>query len=98
MFNCVLVGLLEQSTAQLVLVNTNQGTVRGSKDFVNAYLLTSNRIIGKPFYKFLGIRYAQAPVGPLRFKVIRFLMCNFHLSFSQAVWACNISQVLTLPK
>uniref|UniRef100_A0A1B6CWJ1 Carboxylic ester hydrolase n=1 Tax=Clastoptera arizonana TaxID=38151 RepID=A0A1B6CWJ1_9HEMI len=61
-----LVSLFQCSSA--LLVNTTQGTVQGSKDFVNAYFLTSDPIIAKPFYKFLGIPYAQPPIGALRFK------------------------------
>ena len=38
-----------------VVVKTDKGSVKGSKE--------------EKFFQFLGIRYAKAPTGPLRFKV-----------------------------
>jgi hypothetical protein len=43
-------------------VQIAQGRVRGS---------THESRIGKEYYKYLGIPYAQAPVGSLRFEVSR---------------------------
>ncbi|CAG2054512.1 unnamed protein product [Timema podura] len=49
-----------KNEAETVTVTTSQGILRGS---VN----TSS--IGQQYYSFQGIRYAQPPVGPLRFKI-----------------------------
>lgn len=43
-----------------IVVDTQQGKLRGS---------TGQNYYGGVFYKFLGIPYAKAPVGDLRFKV-----------------------------
>ena len=43
-----------------VIAETEYGVVQGIK---------TNSILNEPYIKFLGIPYAQTPVGELRFKV-----------------------------
>lgn len=43
------------------IVKTNSGTVRG--------LLNYTLLLAEPYYSFRGIRFAEPPVGELRFKV-----------------------------
>lgn len=54
--------LLKES--ELPVINTNLGQIRGR-------VLESR--LGKPFIAFRGIRYAEAPIDDLRFKVF---FCN----------------------
>jgi hypothetical protein len=50
----------QDPTADPLVVTTAQGYLKGS-------ILTSRK--GKSIYSFRGVRYAQPPVGSLRFKV-----------------------------
>lgn len=56
-----------------IIVEVKQGNVKGTK---------GNDYYGGDFYKFMGIPYAKAPVGELRFKVGDILFIYFsHLMF-----------------
>lgn len=55
----------EQNSILDPIVNTEQGRVRGA---------ISKDARGGQFYSFLGIRYAKAPIGDLRFKVDDFCL------------------------
>lgn len=46
---------------ELVIANTEYGKVQGVK---------TKTVLGEDYIKFLGIPYAEKPVGKLRFKVI----------------------------
>nr|CAD7586932.1 unnamed protein product [Timema genevievae] len=54
-------GSVPKKEVETVTVTTSQGILRGS-------INTSS--IGQQYYSFQGIRYAQPPVGPLRFKLL----------------------------
>lgn len=58
-----------------IIVEVQQGKIKGT---------TGNDYYGGDFYKFMGIPYAKAPVGELRFKVsvILFIFCRFVLCFN----------------
>lgn len=53
------------------IVRTKLGTLRG---------VTDRTLFGKRFYSFKGIRYAEPPVGELRFKVLIYCVCFTEIS------------------
>lgn len=55
---------ITQQDEQFPIVKTNLGEIRGR-------ILKSR--LGVPFYAFRAIRYAEAPVGELRFQVLTFV-------------------------
>jgi hypothetical protein len=57
----------QDPTEDLLVVRTTQGYLKGS-------ILTSRK--GKSIYSFRGVRYAQPPVGNLRFKVRSWNACE----------------------
>ena len=70
-FFLVLYVQLDITVCQDVIVNITQGQLRGTPQVTHT---------GLPYYSFLGIPYAQPPVGPLRFKVCYyFMLCSCRL-------------------
>ena len=73
---CATICALVKSQDDKVIVKIDQGTVKGLKVVTD----------GLEYLSFRGIRYAQPPVGPLRFKVrlsLNFIRRKkyFHLGF-----------------
>jgi len=59
--------------ANFVIAETEYGEVQGVK---------TDSVLNEPYIKFLGIPYAKAPLGELRFKVRSALITYFYsLSF-----------------
>jgi hypothetical protein len=81
---CLLVAFVLKSSASLQhgtlpLVTTVHGVLRGS--------VIQSRL-GRPIYSFRGVRFAQPPVGNLRFKVRRTIV------LFRSIFNCKILSVV----